>query len=111
MCTARFLVSADNSLYLWQKQEAAEDPEPPASAEEYMYAVKWIMAKELEEGQEWYLVRWQGYGAAHDSWEPAPNLAQSATDLVAAYEARAAELVHTCEQSLASRPCTYLLTD
>ena len=100
MCTARFLVSADNSLYLWQKQEAAEE-----------YAVEWIMAKELEEGQEWYLVRWQGYSAAHDSWEPASNLAQSATDLVAAYEARAAELVHTCEQSLASRPCTYLLTD
>ena len=111
MCTARFWVSADNSLYLWQKQEAAaEDSEPPASAEEY--AVEWIMAKEkLEEGQDWYLVRWQGYGAAHDSWEPVSNLAQSATDLVAAYEARAAELVHTCEQSLASRPCTYLLTD
>ena len=100
MCTARFWVSADNSLYLWQKQEAAEE-----------YAVEWIMAKELEEGQEWYLVRWQGYGAAHDSWEPASNLAQSAKELVAAYEARAAELVHTCEQSLASRPCTYLLTD
>jgi hypothetical protein len=74
--------------------------------------VEWIRAKEVVsggEGQGWYLVRWQGYGAAADSWEPTVNLVDSARQLVVAYEARAAELAHTSDDELALRPCVALV--
>jgi hypothetical protein len=35
-----------------------------------------------------YLVRWEGYSAKHDTWEPGSNLIQNAQDLIDEFDER-----------------------
>ena len=55
---------------------------------EEVYAVERLMAKRTRRGRPQFLVRWQGFGPEHDTWEDERNILDD--DLVAAYEEESA---------------------
>lgn len=57
-----------------------------SSSDEEEYEVHSIVAHRTWRGTTQYRVRWRGYGAAHDTWEPATNLC-GASLLVSKYNA------------------------
>jgi hypothetical protein len=38
------------------------------------FVVDKVLGYDFKDGGEWYKVRWKGYGAADDTWEPSANL-------------------------------------
>ena len=44
------------------------------------YEIERIIARRSKGGQSEYRIRWKGYSAAHDTWEPADNLTQHARE-------------------------------
>jgi hypothetical protein len=51
------------------------------------YAVEAILAQRRKGAQREMLVRWEGYGAEHDQWQPRSELVRTAPELVAQYDA------------------------
>jgi hypothetical protein len=73
----------------WQGSTVNEAPSPPAPIhvdEELEYEVEEILDSCWYRNQYQYLVKWKGYDAGHNSWEPAANLTHCA-DLVDAFHA------------------------
>ena len=65
------------------------DPPPPPPVEiddELEYEVESILDSRKYRNQYQYLVKWKGYDAGHNSWEPAAHLTHS-TDLLTAFHA------------------------
>jgi hypothetical protein len=59
------------------------------------FEVDFILDSKLENGVEKFLVRWRGYSADHDTWEPTSNF--SDPQVVEAFRNKAAALRLTCE--------------
>lgn len=61
--------------------EGAPRPRPPAiqlqEAEEMEFEVDCLLDRRVSRGRTEYLVRWRGYTAFDDTWEPASNLANA----------------------------------
>jgi hypothetical protein len=60
-------------LYFGPKPDVI--PLPPRDDTDREYPVERILAKEIRDGEEFYLIHWKGYPAEDDSWEPRDNLA------------------------------------
>ena len=54
---------------------------PFEHTEETLYAVDKIINLRWARGNRQYLVRWEGYGESHDTWEPMENLVGCATQI------------------------------
>ena len=50
------------------------------------FKVDKIIAKKKEKGKTYYLVRWFGFDATHDTWEPAEELKEDVPELVKMFE-------------------------
>ena len=85
-------------LKLYRADDAARFPgrprrlqQPPAVLTDTngvaSYEVECAMAQRLRGGQRELLVRWSGYGAEHDEWLPRRELARSAPDVLAEFDA------------------------
>ena len=69
--------------------EVADDDNNSAAEEgdEEKYVVEKIVEEMLaEDGDVWYLIRWEGYKPEMDTWEPYENIKQC-TDIIASWEA------------------------
>lgn len=66
-------------------QEQDDDPVEPT------YSVDCIKALRFVKGERQYLVSWQGYSAAHDTWEPMEHLVGCADEIRAYERAREAQ--------------------
>ena len=53
-----------------------------------VYEVESVLAQRGSQGRKELLVRWKGYGAEHDQWQPRAELARSASKAVAEFDAR-----------------------
>ncbi|XP_033741181.1 M-phase phosphoprotein 8-like [Pecten maximus] len=60
------------------------------SSEEELYEVERIMGMSKASGKTLYKVRWRGYGATDDTWEPIENL-QSCLDLIEEFQKKREE--------------------
>ena len=73
------------------KPAAAKKPGPALSAieealqPEKIFNVEELIASRLKGGVKEYLVRWEGYDAKHDSWEPMQNLS-NLVEMMAAFD-------------------------
>lgn len=56
-----------------------------------VYAVDKILAERTKRRKKEYLIRWEGYGSEHDTWEPAANVGDPG--LIADFDARMARAV------------------
>lgn len=63
----------------------SEDSENVDMVDEEIFEVEQILSKKIEKGVTKYRVRWKGYTAADDSWEPVDNLGM-VMDMVEEYE-------------------------
>jgi len=52
------------------------------------YEVESVLAQRGGRGRKELLVRWKGYGAEHDEWQPRSELVRTASELVAEFDAR-----------------------
>lgn len=52
------------------------------------YEVEAVLAQRGGRGNKELLVRWEGYGAEHDQWQPRSELTRTAPKLVAEFDAR-----------------------
>lgn len=52
-----------------------EPPEPEVVDGEHYFSIERILNDKLEGGKQKYLVRWEGYGPSHDTWEPDDDIA------------------------------------
>ena len=50
---------------------------------EKTFTVEKLVASRLKSGVKEYLVRWEGYGDKHDSWEPMENLSNLVEEMAA----------------------------
>jgi Chromo (CHRromatin Organisation MOdifier) domain len=70
--------------------DVADDDNNNSAAEEgdeEQYVVEKIVEEMLaEDGNVWYLIRWEGYEPDKDTWEPYENIKQC-TDIIASWEA------------------------
>jgi hypothetical protein len=58
-----------------QKTRPHRTPQTPfEKSEETVYAVDKMVGMRWSKGSREYLVRWEGYSASHDTWEPMENL-------------------------------------
>ena len=48
---------------------------------EKVYEVETLLASQLKSGKKEYLVRWKGYAAKHDTWEPMENLSNLVAEM------------------------------
>ena len=48
---------------------------------EKVYEVETLLASQLKSGKKEYLVRWKGYAAKHNTWEPMENLSNLVTEM------------------------------
>jgi hypothetical protein len=68
---------------LYQPPAVSTDTNGAAS-----YEVECVLAQRGGRGRKELLVRWKGYGAEHDQWQPRAELARSAAEAVAEFDAR-----------------------
>ena len=75
-----------------------------------MYKVDRIAGLKFEKGVRMYLVKWEGYDAKHDSWEPMENLVSrfESTTRVASKRRKAAALAkrEATKQQAEAQPCS-----
>ena len=71
--------ASDSSSSDDTSNEGKEDEEDEEALEgSDIYEVEVLLAKRRRSGKAEYLVRWKGYSACHDSWEPRENVARAA---------------------------------
>ena len=70
-----------------KKTRPTRTPQTPfeQAEQEALYSVDKITSMRWEKGARQYLVRWEGYAASHDTWEPMENLVGCA-EQIRAYE-------------------------
>ena len=66
---------------------------------EKTFTVEKLVASRLKSGVKEYLVRWEGYGDKHDSWEPMENLSNLVEEMAAFDLAKEKE---TCRRAVRS---------
>ena len=71
--------------------------------DETLYAIDKITAVRFVKGVRQYLVRWEGYAAAHDTWEPMENLVGCAQQIREYEKVREEEDRQGVERALAKR--------
>ena len=85
------------------KKSKAPPPAPniqaPQAQEDEIFVVERLMARSFYKGvtttglhEYEYLVRWEGYGPAHDTWEPRSSLMEGAADLLLDFDSRGESL-------------------
>lgn len=74
-----------------EEETRASDPE----SEDEDYEVQSIIGHKKIKGVDTYKVRWKGYDASHDTWEPEVSLQDSAKVLLAGYKTDAAAAAAT----------------
>jgi hypothetical protein len=62
------------------------------------YEVECVLAQRGGRGRKELLVRWKGYGAEHDQWQPRAELMRSASKAVAEFDARQRDGAHQAAQ-------------
>jgi hypothetical protein len=67
------------------------------------YEVEAVLAQRGGRARRQLLVRWKGYGAEHDQWQPRAQLTRSAPLAVADFDARQTGLAHISQLALARR--------
>jgi len=67
------------------------------------YEVEAVLAQRGGRGRKELLVRWKGYGAEHDQWQPRAQLIRSAPLAVADFDARQDGILHVSQMALAAR--------
>ena len=68
---------------------------------EKTFTVEKLVASRLKSGVKEYLVRWEGYGDKHDSWEPMENLSNLVEEM-AAFRSRKGEGNLPCAAAVAA---------
>lgn len=74
-------------LEAYRQREGCETPEPIDIDGTEEWEVEQILATEGKGKRQKFLVRWNGYSEAHDSWEPLENL-KNAKEKIAEFESR-----------------------
>lgn len=64
----------DKEVLLSQIKQLNDQLQSAAASKSCDYAVEEILDDKFVNKKKYYLVRWKGYGADEDSWEPAKNL-------------------------------------
>ena len=82
-------------------------PQPPAVDHDSngvaSYEVDSVLAQRGGSNRRELLVRWKGYGAEHDQWQPRAQLIRSAPLAVADFDARQDGILHVSQMALAAR--------
>jgi len=78
---------------LYQPPAVSTDTNGAAS-----YEVESVLAQRGGRGRTELLVRWKGYGAEHDQWQPRAELVRSASKAVAEFDARQRDGAHQAAQ-------------
>ena len=90
--TARTPAAAAGAPAAAKKTRPCRTPQTPfEQAAEELYSVDKIIGMQINKGNREYLVRWEGYAASHDTWEPIENLVGCAKEIRDYETARAAE--------------------
>ncbi|XP_069130202.1 M-phase phosphoprotein 8-like [Argopecten irradians] len=84
------LTTMENSDDKKSSIAGSDSSEREESSEEELYEVERIMGMSKASGKTLYKVRWRGYGATDDTWEPIENL-QSCLDLIEEFQKKREE--------------------
>ena len=87
-----------------KKTRPERTPQNPfEQAEEAVYSVDKLVNMRWSKGDRQYLVRWEGFAASHDTWEPMENLVGCAQQIREFETQRAADDKAAAAEVLAKR--------